>query len=123
MIWVTVIVAVMVIGVVIYGIDTLNKFKDDIRTIRSRTGKMVKLLDAVLSASGDDAARLVADARHSMAGSDEGDDNAVLPDDGNNKREKKAKEVAATKESMEVDEDIVTRILNKVQSIAQGQDD
>jgi hypothetical protein len=38
-----------IMGMSLYTTDALHKMKDDVRTLKIRTGKLIQLLDAVLS--------------------------------------------------------------------------
>ena len=38
-----------ILGMSLYTTDALHKMRDDVRTIKIRTGKVIQLLDAVLS--------------------------------------------------------------------------
>ncbi len=38
-----------IMGMSLYTTDALHKMKDDVRTVKIRTGKLIQLLDAVLS--------------------------------------------------------------------------
>lgn len=60
---VLIIVCVSVLAFTLYSSDLMHKMKEDMRLIKIRTGKLIHLLDAVLSASGGKGAQLTAEFR------------------------------------------------------------
>jgi hypothetical protein len=68
MVLLVIIVVVVIVAFTLYTTDMLHKMKDDMRLLKIRSGKIVHLLDAVLTGSGDpEAAKLTARFRQRLA--------------------------------------------------------